>query len=213
MKHDAEHAAHLFAAYFHQDCLVDDPDWEGVVIRFKDSESFDSVRRTQAELEQLRETWSESDFYSFLFGFPLLCFYDPRPDGLTVRAWVREIVHLLAGAASATPEVVAISRARRKAMSIARNVLAGVGDAILASRELRALRFSLGVGEDDPDFTVFVAIDSETDSLPIGPDRALWSTEALARLENEVIEARRWANTQGRQAFENVLRRFGGADT
>ncbi len=47
-----QRAAYLFGAYFHQDCLLDDPDWKAVVLRFKSSESLDVVRKTQAELQE-----------------------------------------------------------------------------------------------------------------------------------------------------------------
>jgi hypothetical protein len=88
---------------------------------------------------------------------------------------------------------------------------AATTDPILAARDLSALRFSVDVPEDDPDFTCFVAIDSETDALPIGPEREQWSTEALSRLDKEIVDARTWASTHGRLAFASVVRRFGKA--
>jgi len=40
---------------------------------------------------------------------------------------------------------------------------------------------------------VFAALDSETDALPIGKQRAMWSEEALARLDSEkILIERRW---------------------
>ncbi len=96
-------------------------------------------------------------------------------------------------------------------MWIARNVLTGTGDPILAAREPNALRFAVNTAEDEPDFICFVAIDSETDSLPVGSEREQWSSDALSRREKEIADASRWASTYGRQAFENVVARFGDA--
>ena len=59
MSAKTEHATHLFGAYFHQDCLQDEPDWESIVLRFRRSEPFDVVRTTQIELEALLERTDE----------------------------------------------------------------------------------------------------------------------------------------------------------
>lgn len=205
MSTESKHAAHLFSAYFHQDCLVDDPDWESVVLRFRRSEPFDVVWKTQTELEELLKQPDECVIGQVLADS---C-YDPRPEGLTPRAWFEEINHILAGGSPRTSDRMAISRSRREALAIARGVLAGTNDPIVSARELARLRFSVGVSADDPDFTCFVAIDSETDGLPVGPERERWSNEALARLEKEIAVARTWADTCGRLALENVARRFG----
>jgi len=202
---ESKHAAHLFSAYFHQDCFVDDPDWESVVLRFRQSEPLDIVRKTQTELENLLKQPGESAIGKVLAD----SFYDPRCEGLSLRAWFEEIIHLLAGGSPRTSDRMAISRSRREAVAVARGVLAGRRDPIVSARELARLRFSLGVNDDDPDFTCFVAIDSETDALPVGPEREQWSAEALERLEPDIANARTWAVTYGRLAFENVVRRFG----
>ncbi len=208
---ETDYAEHLFSAYFHQDCLLDDPDWESVVLRFKESEPFDVVRTTQTELQILLARSDDADLEKFLFGPALLCFYDPRPEGLPLTAWLQEIVHLLAGGAPRSTDRLAISLARREAASIARRVLEDEFDPILATRQLGRLRRSVAVDNDDPDFTTFLVIDSETDALPVDSDRHQWSPEALSRLAIEVVDARSWALTQGRHAFESILRRFGAA--
>jgi hypothetical protein len=208
---DTSHAAHLFAAYFHQDCLVDDPDWGSVVLRFRQSEPFDLVRNAQAELEGLLARSTEAELQAFLFGLDSLCCYDPRPEGLSLTTWLSEIIQILAGGSPQFPIELTTLQARRKAASIARQVLMDDFDPIIAARQLGALRESAGVTRDDPDFTTFVAIDSETDSLPVETERHQWSTEALTKLGPEIAEARSWALTVGKAAFENVLRRFGTA--
>lgn len=50
-----------------------------------------------------------------------------------------------------------------------------------------------------------------SDFLPVESELAQWETEALARLEPEIARGRQWAMTYGREAFESVVRRFGGA--
>src|SRR5258708_27687435 len=61
--------------------------------------------------------------------------------------------------------------ARARAVRVALDALAGDMSPILAARELASLRSSVKVDDDDPDFLRFVAIDSETDALPLGAVR------------------------------------------
>lgn len=138
-------------------------------------------------------------------------FYDPRPEGLSVRSWVEEIVHLLAGGSTRTADRTGLSRSRRQALAVARRALAGTHDPISSARERASLQYSVGVDADDPDFTRFVGIASEADSLPVESELGQWETEALARLEPERARGRQWAMTYGREALESVVRRFGGA--
>jgi hypothetical protein len=90
MSAESKHVAHLFSAYFHQDCLVDDPDWESVVLRFRRAEPPEVVRKTQIELEDLLRQPDECAIGKVLVDS---C-YDPRPEGLSLRAWCEEIIHL-----------------------------------------------------------------------------------------------------------------------
>jgi contact-dependent growth inhibition (CDI) system CdiI-like immunity protein len=211
MAGETSHAAHLFAAYFHQDCLLDDPDWGSVVLRFRQSEPFEVARNAQAELEELLARSTEQDLQAFLFGPETLCFYDPRPEGFTLTTWLQEIVHVLSGGSPHGPIEGSDLQARREVVLIARRALLGELDPIVAARRLGALRGSVGVTDHDPDFTTFVVIDSETDSLPVVTERDQWSPEALTRLEPEIAQARDWALSIGKPAFENVVRRFGTA--
>jgi hypothetical protein len=206
-----KHAARFFHVYFQRDCLREDPDWESVVLRFRQSEPFELVRSTDSELASMLREASESELEAFIFGPECRSAYDPRPEGLTLRAWLEEILHLLAGGSPRSSDRVAVSRARRAAAAIARAALAGAIDPILAARELAALRFSVDVPPDDSDFTIFVAIHSETDSFPIGPERERWAPDALLRLESELARARERASVHGRPAFANVAKRFGGS--
>lgn len=210
MDEDLQPAAHLFEAYFHQDCLVDDPDWESVVLRFKQSEPLGEVDRTRDALLRLIEHRNDAELEAFLFD-GLRSFYDPRPNGLSCRAWIQDIVHLLAGGSSRPSDREGVATARKKAIAIARDILSGQKDILLGARELNSLRFTVGVPEDDPDFLCFVGIDSETDALPLGTARSMWARDALEKKDAEIDRARNWAREVGQAALENVLRRFGGA--
>jgi len=102
-------------------------------------------------------------------------------------------------------------RVRATAAVLARRALNREVSAIVAARELAALRHRVGVRDDDSDFLVCVAIDSETDALPLGPVRQYWAADALAKKDEEIAEAEVWATEVGEAAFQNIARRFGGA--
>jgi hypothetical protein len=102
-------------------------------------------------------------------------------------------------------------RARAQAVDIANQVLAGSLSPILGAIDLNRLRVSVGVSDDDPDFLIFLVIDSECEGLPIGRARQHWAPEALASKQADVAHAEAWAMRTGREAFWNVVARFGGA--
>jgi hypothetical protein len=103
------------------------------------------------------------------------------------------------------------TRVRATAALLARRAFNREVSAIVAARELANLRHRVGVDRDDSDFLVCVAIDSETDALPIGSVRQYWAPDALAKKDEEIAEAEVWAMKVGEAAFQNIARRFGGA--
>ena len=98
--------------------------------------------------------------------------------------------------------------ARAEAVALATAVLDGSLSPILGARKLAALRREAGVPEHDPVFLTFVAIDSETDALPVGPVREHWATDALVRKEPDIARAEAWALTTGANAFRAVLHKW-----
>lgn len=60
----------------------------------------------------------------------------------------------------------------------------------------------------DPDFIVFGVLASETDHLPLGQARNLWSVSALAKADAEIEAIVEGHQTKVRQACENVIGRF-----
>ena len=80
---------------------------------------------------------------------------------------------------------------------------------IEGSRRLNDLREALGIHHLDDDFVGFVAIDSETDALPIGDVRRLWNEEALVHKDREVEEAERLYRDGAFEGCRKLIARFG----
>jgi hypothetical protein len=54
-----------------------------------------------------------------------------------------------------------------------------------------------------------VAVDSETDALPVDPEvRKLWSPSALENLDAEIKDAEKWAMSVLAPHCEKLVRRF-----
>lgn len=98
---------------------------------------------------------------------------------------------------------------RQQAVDTARAMLERQASFLAGARKLATLRHDAEVDDNDPDFTVFVAIESNTDELPIGAVRAHWHEDALARLEPEIEAAEAWAFEQGAAACASLIARFG----
>jgi len=96
-----------------------------------------------------------------------------------------------------------------KAAATAAAVLAHTEGAILGARTIIALLQSADVDSADPDLLALVALDSETDALPVGPEIAHWSEDALSRLSPELADAERYARTTYCSHFQNIVKRFG----
>ena len=98
--------------------------------------------------------------------------------------------------------------ARSEIGRVAREILVGAISFIEGAREINSLRFTADL-EWDPDIVPFVAIDSDTDELPLGEVRRLWIPDALARLQPEIDKAEKWARNVGTEPCTNLARRFG----
>jgi hypothetical protein len=98
-------------------------------------------------------------------------------------------------------------RARRTISIIARRMLAGRVSYLDGARALLRLRAKAGL-EDDPTFTAFVLIESETDHLPIGQQRKYWSNAALVAKESEIRRAEEWAVRTAELETRRLATRF-----
>lgn len=78
---------------------------------------------------------------------------------------------------------------RKRVGAVAFGMLNGEVEFLEGAIELASLRHEAAIEENDTDFNAFVVIASETDNLPIGASRALWSKEALAKHQPEIDAA------------------------
>lgn len=94
----------------------------------------------------------------------------------------------------------AIERARQ----IAKRVLGGQYDPLLACREITDIRDQLPAIADEV-MDVFVAVSSEVDGLPIGPERTHWSAESLRVKDLEAANYRAQVCSQVAEALQGLL--------
>ena len=74
---------------------------------------------------------------------------------------------------------------RQKTAEIAQGILDGGISIIAGALEIHALFCGhVGIDEQDPDLNTVVALDSETDDLPIGDVRQYWAPDALEHLDD-----------------------------
>jgi hypothetical protein len=100
-----------------------------------------------------------------------------------------------------------IAFVKSEIVTIANAILNGETGIILGSRQLSSLRYELS-DERDPDFNIFIAIDSETDHLPVDNERENWSVEALKRKDVEIAEYEAYHKDQVIDACKKLIQRF-----
>ena len=103
------------------------------------------------------------------------------------------------------PEAMA---ARQKIAATAAGMLEGSLSFIEGTRRIAALRWPTKLDQFDPDILPFVAADSETDTLPLGKTRELWSPEALKGLEPEFEQKEQWTRESCQEACIRLIERF-----
>lgn len=82
---------------------------------------------------------------------------------------------------------------------------------MVAARELTTVLGNLDYPTLESARQVFVAIDSQTDHLPVGSVRELWSSKALAECDAELAEAEAVHATEVANACREVLNVLGGS--
>jgi hypothetical protein len=78
-----------------------------------------------------------------------------------------------------------VQDARDEIIVVAKAMVAGQVALIEGARRLCDLRHRIGAS-DSPLFNPIVGFESETDDYPIGPQREVYSEEALASLDEEI---------------------------
>lgn len=107
------------------------------------------------------------------------------------------------------PQIADERFARRELVELARAMLRGELSFLDGAEDILRLRGRIGgIPDDDPDFTDFVLIESETDHLPLTRVRSLWADEALRRIAPKIAQAERWASDVGTEACRNLISRF-----
>src|SRR4029078_6496091 len=91
-----------------------------------------------------------------------------------------------------------------KLVALCEAVLAEEIGIIAPSRRIHRLVFQLP-GTRDDEFNLFVAIDSDTDHLPVDRERRNWSTEALERKDKEIAEAESFYKDQVAEQCKSLL--------
>jgi hypothetical protein len=96
------------------------------------------------------------------------------------------------------------TRPESQILSVAKRFLCGQLGVIAASRELSLLRHEVET-ELAVVLMVFTAIDSETDTLPIGDVRQQWGPEVLEHKNREIIEAENFYRKLATEAATRLL--------
>ena len=106
------------------------------------------------------------------------------------------------------PEIIAFAN-RQKVVAIAQRLLAGQIGVIDTARQINAFRGDrVGLDEFDPDFVTFLAIDSETDDLPVGQSRCHWAADALAERDVEIARCEELYRNRAVEAASHLVSRF-----
>ncbi|MDX6692660.1 MAG: hypothetical protein QOF02_263 [Blastocatellia bacterium] len=102
---------------------------------------------------------------------------------------------------------------RGKVVAVCEGLLNEEIGVIASARMLCRLEYELsrregGWHEHDEDFITFVAINSETDHLPVDDERRNWSDEALERKDEEIAKAESGYREMACAACRKLIARF-----
>ena len=84
-----------------------------------------------------------------------------------------------------------VRASQQRVVHAAQNLISGSQGFIEGVRKIVALRFHVASSQDDPDFTPFVAVDSETDHLP--PESAMahctdeWKAQSAEEIKSVIL--------------------------
>ena len=101
--------------------------------------------------------------------------------------------------------------AEQRVVTVASAMLRGELGVIEGSQLLCTLWPLVSSLHRDPDFLTFVAIDSETDHLPVGDVRRHWAPDALVIKDKEIRAAEAFYRDLAFAGCERLLARFGSS--
>jgi hypothetical protein len=97
---------------------------------------------------------------------------------------------------------------RQTVLKAAQAMLAGTVSYIEGVRQIVGAWRGSKLDEWDADFLPFVAIESETETLPFGEMRKYWQAAALEALQPEIERSEAWAKEVGEQHCMNIVKRL-----
>jgi hypothetical protein len=110
----------------------------------------------------------------------------------------------------AATERAPVERGRERLVEIARATLRGDLGVIAGARAINRLRHDVAANPADPDFLRFVAIDADTDDLPVEPEeRDRLDAAALAAGDAEIAEAEAHWREAAVEGCRRLIERFG----
>jgi hypothetical protein len=101
-----------------------------------------------------------------------------------------------------------VASARAEIVALAREMPTVDVSFLDGAVRLCQLRREAEIPDADPDFDTLTIISSETDALPEGEVRSMWSREALAKLEHEIDDSELWAKEIASHACQSIIERF-----
>jgi hypothetical protein len=107
-------------------------------------------------------------------------------------------------------DLASVERKKCEAIDVATRVVNGKVGILAASRVLSRLGHDLVPDTRiDPDFVVFIALDSQTDHLPLEDQRHNWAPAAFAQKQLEVARWEEHSREQVVEACRSIIDRLG----
>lgn len=100
---------------------------------------------------------------------------------------------------------------RNKIVAVCEGIMRDEIGIIAGSRQLVSL-YSEMIVKNDSDFMIFIAIESETDHLPVGQERNNLSVDALKKREIEILEFELASKNEAMLACQKLISRFSAKD-
>jgi hypothetical protein len=95
----------------------------------------------------------------------------------------------------------------RKIVAAAQSILSGEIGVVAGAYELGSLGRQIGANRD-PDFELFIGIDSETDHLPVGEVRKYWNPEALRAKDAELARFESQVRDRAFEACRSLIQKY-----